>query len=52
VIGRNLKVLQVEKGFEYFEIFHRDFDLGKTYFYNCKTEISQWEKPKGWPADE
>jgi len=25
---------------------------GKTYFYNCKTEISQWEKPKGWPADE
>ncbi|CAF1335840.1 unnamed protein product [Rotaria magnacalcarata] len=25
---------------------------GKTYFYNCKTEISQWEKPKGWPTDE
>ncbi|UJR36452.1 hypothetical protein I4U23_029175 [Adineta vaga] len=25
---------------------------GKTYFYNCKTEISQWEKPKGWPSDE
>ncbi|CAF1526912.1 unnamed protein product [Rotaria sp. Silwood1] len=25
---------------------------GKTYFYNCKTEISQWEKPKGWPIDE
>ncbi|CAF4536988.1 unnamed protein product, partial [Rotaria sp. Silwood2] len=25
---------------------------GKTYFYNCKTEIPQWEKPKGWPADE
>ncbi|CAF1275820.1 unnamed protein product [Adineta steineri] len=25
---------------------------GKTYFYNCKTEVSQWEKPKGWPADE
>ena len=28
------------------------FCLGKTYFYNCKTEISQWEKPKGWPLDE
>ncbi|CAF2772294.1 unnamed protein product [Rotaria sp. Silwood2] len=25
---------------------------GKTYFYNSKTEISQWEKPKGWPTDE
>jgi len=25
---------------------------GKTYFYNCKTEVSQWEKPKGWPNDE
>ncbi|CAF0812202.1 unnamed protein product [Rotaria sp. Silwood1] len=25
---------------------------GKTYFYNCKTEISQWEKPKGWLTDE
>jgi len=24
---------------------------GKTYFYNCKTEVSQWEKPKGWPSD-
>jgi len=26
--------------------------LGKTYFYNCKTEVSQWEKPKGWPSNE
>ncbi|CAF1423762.1 unnamed protein product [Adineta steineri] len=25
---------------------------GKTYFYNSKTEISQWEKPKGWSTDE
>ncbi|UJR09647.1 hypothetical protein I4U23_013881 [Adineta vaga] len=25
---------------------------GKTYFYNSKTEISQWEKPKGWTTDE
>lgn len=25
---------------------------GKTYFYNCKTEVSQWEKPKGWPNDD
>ncbi|XP_034667654.1 WW domain-containing adapter protein with coiled-coil homolog isoform X5 [Drosophila subobscura] len=21
---------------------------GKMYYYNCKTEISQWEKPKEW----
>ncbi|KAG1714881.1 WW domain-containing adapter protein with coiled-coil [Nymphon striatum] len=21
---------------------------GKKYYYNCKTEVSQWEKPKGW----
>jgi len=21
---------------------------GKKYFYNCKTEISQWVKPKEW----
>ncbi|XP_077544334.1 WW domain-containing adapter protein with coiled-coil wacky isoform X1 [Haemaphysalis longicornis] len=21
---------------------------GKKYYYNCKTEISQWEKPKEW----
>lgn len=25
---------------------------GKTYFYNCKTEVSQWEKPKGWSSDD
>ncbi|CAF3033847.1 unnamed protein product [Rotaria socialis] len=25
---------------------------GKTYFYNSKTEVSQWEKPKGWLTDE
>lgn len=25
---------------------------GKTYFYNSKTEVSQWEKPKGWPTDD
>lgn len=25
---------------------------GKTYFYNCKSEVSQWEKPKGWPTDD
>jgi hypothetical protein len=31
---------------------NQDLSLGKTYFYNCKTEISQWEKPKGWPTDE
>ena len=21
---------------------------GKRYYYNCKTEVSQWEKPKEW----
>ncbi|XP_019617569.1 PREDICTED: WW domain-containing adapter protein with coiled-coil-like [Branchiostoma belcheri] len=21
---------------------------GKKYYYNCKTEVSQWEKPPGW----
>lgn len=21
---------------------------GKMYYYNCKTEVSQWEKPKEW----
>lgn len=21
---------------------------GKKYYYNCKTEVSQWEKPKEW----
>jgi len=21
---------------------------GKRYYYNCRTEISQWEKPKDW----
>merc|ERR1712105_50794 len=21
---------------------------GKRYYYNCKTEVSQWEKPKDW----
>uniref|UniRef100_T1JH10 WW domain-containing protein n=1 Tax=Strigamia maritima TaxID=126957 RepID=T1JH10_STRMM len=21
---------------------------GKKYYYNCKTEVSQWEKPKDW----
>ncbi|CAF1006514.1 unnamed protein product [Rotaria magnacalcarata] len=25
---------------------------GKTYFYNSKTEVSQWEKPKGWLPDD
>lgn len=25
---------------------------GKTYFYNSKTEVSQWEKPKGWLSDD
>ncbi|CAF1161187.1 unnamed protein product [Adineta ricciae] len=25
---------------------------GKTYFYNSKTEISQWERPKAWSTDE
>lgn len=21
---------------------------GKKYYYNCKTEVSQWEKPREW----
>ena len=21
---------------------------GKGYFYNCRTEVSQWERPKEW----
>jgi hypothetical protein len=21
---------------------------GKKYYYNCRTEVSQWEKPKEW----
>lgn len=25
---------------------------GKKYYYNCKTEISQWEKPKEWLETE
>ena len=24
---------------------------GKKYYYNCKTEVSQWEKPREWPKD-
>jgi len=24
---------------------------GKRYYYNCKTEVSQWEKPKEWIAE-
>jgi len=24
---------------------------GKRYYYNCKTEVSQWERPKDWPAE-
>lgn len=24
------------------------YSLGKMYYYNCKTEVSQWEKPKEW----
>lgn len=26
--------------------------LGKMYYYNCKTEVSQWEKPKEWVERE
>ncbi|KAM7347263.1 WW domain-containing adapter protein with coiled-coil wacky isoform 2-T2 [Cochliomyia hominivorax] len=25
---------------------------GKMYYYNCKTEVSQWEKPKEWVERE
>lgn len=25
---------------------------GKTYYYNSKTEVSQWEKPKGWQTEK
>ncbi|XP_030378469.1 WW domain-containing adapter protein with coiled-coil homolog [Scaptodrosophila lebanonensis] len=25
---------------------------GKMYYYNCKTEVSQWEKPKEWADRE
>ncbi|KAK3721214.1 hypothetical protein RRG08_044223 [Elysia crispata] len=24
---------------------------GKRYYYNCKTEVSQWEKPKDWISE-
>ncbi|GFO37608.1 WW domain-containing adapter protein with coiled-coil [Plakobranchus ocellatus] len=24
---------------------------GKRYYYNCKTEVSQWEKPKDWVSE-
>ncbi|KAK6960962.1 WW domain-containing adapter protein with coiled-coil [Biomphalaria glabrata] len=24
---------------------------GKRYYYNCKTEVSQWEKPKEWISE-
>ncbi|CAG5121037.1 unnamed protein product, partial [Candidula unifasciata] len=24
---------------------------GKRYYYNCKTEVSQWEKPKEWNSE-
>ncbi|GFS21789.1 WW domain-containing adapter protein with coiled-coil, partial [Elysia marginata] len=24
---------------------------GKRYYYNCKTEVSQWEKPKDWNSE-
>ena len=26
--------------------------VGKMYYYNCKTEVSQWEKPKEWIEKE
>lgn len=25
---------------------------GKKYYYNCKTEVSQWDKPKEWLEKE
>lgn len=25
---------------------------GKKYYYNCKTEVSQWEKPREWMERE
>lgn len=25
---------------------------GKKYYYNCKTEVSQWEKPREWLEKE
>jgi WW domain-containing adapter protein with coiled-coil len=25
---------------------------GKKYYYNCKTEVSQWEKPREWIEKE
>ncbi len=52
MIGRNLKVQQVWIYSNKIPTCFCFSSLGKTYFYNCKTEISQWEKPKGWPLDE
>ncbi|RDD41037.1 WW domain-containing adapter protein with coiled-coil [Trichoplax sp. H2] len=25
---------------------------GRKYYYNCKTEVSKWEKPKDWTEDD
>ena len=52
MIGRNLKVPQVCSIQEHLHDSKKSIPLGKTYFYNCKTEVSQWEKPKGWPSNE
>lgn len=27
-------------------------NLAKKYYYNCKTEVSQWEKPREWLEKE
>ena len=50
--GPNFEVRQVRKPVGTNESRQNCFSpSGKTYFYNCKTEVSQWEKPKGWPSD-
>lgn len=53
VIGVNMLVLRVCYWHNSWNIFVCNieifvFILGKMYYYNCKTEVSQWEKPKEW----
>lgn len=57
VIGVNMLVLRVcywHNSWHIFvcNIFSNFRILGKMYYYNCKTEVSQWEKPKEWTERE